>query len=153
MAMERKEGHFTFRTAAVCFFVSAIFELLAVGTPSPLFGELRGGAVSAIYHLAYVVLFVALGAGLWGARPWGYTLVFVVTALYTLDKLQLLLSDTAVNAVVAQMYAEIEVSMPGIGTAQVSQAFTLLLVFFVLGWWGFALYTRWRRDYFGRGGM
>ena len=153
MAMERKKGYFTFRTAAVCFFVSGIFELLAVSTPSPLFGELRGGAVTVVYHLVFTVLFVALGVGLWGARPWGYTLVFVVTALYTLDKLQLLLSDTAVNAVVAQLHAVLEVSMPGIGTAQVSQAFTLLLVLFVLGWWGFALYTRWRRDYFGRSGM
>ena len=105
----------------------------------------------------YAALFVALGAGLWGARPWGYTLVFVVTALYTLDKLQLLLSDTAMNAVVAQMYAEIEVSMPGIEkaieAAPVLQAIKLLLVLFVAGWWGFALYTRWRRDYFGRSGM
>ncbi len=153
MATERKKGHFTFRTAAVCFFISAIFELLAVGTPAPLFGELRGGAVTAVYHLVFTALFVALGVGLWGARPWGYTLVFAATALYTLDKLQLLLSDTAMNAVVAQLHAALEVSMPGIGTAQVSQALTLLLVFFVLGWWGFALYTRWRRDYFGRSGM
>lgn len=157
MATERKKGHFTFRTAAVCFFISAIFELLAVGTPSPLFGELRGGTVTAVYHLVFAALFVALGVGLWGARPWGYTLVFVATALYTLDKLQLLLSDAAMNAVVAQMYAEIEVSMPGIEkaieTAPVLQAIKLLLVLFVAGWWGFALYTRWRRDYFRRGGM
>lgn len=157
MATERKKGHFTFRTAAVCFFISAIFELLAVGTPVPLFGELRGGAVTLVYHLVYVALFVALGTGLWGARPWGYTLVFAATALYTLDKLQLLLSDTAMNAVIAQMYAEIEVSMPGIEKtiemAPVLQAIKLLLVLFVAGWWGFALYTRWRRDYFGRSGM
>lgn len=148
MAMERKKGHFTFRTAAVFFFVSAVFELLAVGTPVPFFGELRGGAVTLVYHLVYAALFVALGAGLWGARPWGYTLVFAVTALYTLDRLQLLLSDAAMNAVVVQMQAEIGAAMPGIEMAPVSQALVLLLVLFVAGWWGFALYARWRRDYF-----
>lgn len=148
MAMERKKGHFTFRTAAVFFFVSAVFELLAVGTPVPLFGELRGGAITLVYHLVYAALFVALGAGLWGARPWGYTLVFAATALYTLDRLQLLLSDAAMNAVVAQMQAEIGAAMPGIEMAPVSQALVLLLVLFVAGWWGFALYARWRQDYF-----
>ena len=148
MATERKKGHFTFRTAAVFFFVTAVFELLGVGTPVPFFGELRGGAVTLVYHLVYAALFVALGAGLWGARPWGYTLVFAATTLYTLDRLQLLLSDAAMYAVVAQMHAEIGALMPGIEMALVSQALVLLLVLFVAGWWGFALYTRWRRDYF-----
>lgn len=148
MATQRKKGHFTFRTAAVFFFVTAVFELLGVGTPVPLFGELRGGAVTLVYHLMYAALFVALGASLWGARPWGYPLVFAATALYTLDRLQLLLSDAAMNAVVAQMHAEIGAAMPGIEMAPVSQAMVLLLVLFVAGWWGFALYTRWRRDYF-----
>lgn len=152
MTTERKKGHFTFRTAAVFFFISAVSELLTLGTPVPLFGGLREGAGAAAYHLVYAALFVALGTGLWGAKARGYMLVFVTAALYTLDKLQLLLSDAAMDAVVTQMHAALEASMPGIEMALVSQTLLLMLALFVLGWWGFALYAWWRRDYFRNSG-
>jgi len=53
--------------------------------------------IAATYHLIYVVLFFWLGFGLYRARPWAYTLVFVTTALYTLDRLVYVLDRKALE--------------------------------------------------------
>ncbi|MDH3513781.1 MAG: hypothetical protein OEM83_02800 [Gammaproteobacteria bacterium] len=151
METGRTKGQFTFRTAAVFFFISALFELLAAGTPVPLFGAIREGAGAMAYHLVYAVLFVALGLGLWAAKSWGLALIVAGVALYTLDRVQLLLSKPAMDAVITQLQEQLQASMPGIEKAMVAQAFVLLIVLFVLGWWGFALYAWWRREYFQGG--
>ena len=150
MEPDRKKGHFTFRTTALLLMVSAAFELLSLTAEEPLFGEIRSGIGVGIYHLAYAVLFTALGVGLWRARKWGYTLVFVTTAVYTLDKLQFILSRQAMeNFIVQQMsgYEEVLQSQ-GFDSALFMQAIVLTNIIIVLCWWGFALYTYWRRDYF-----
>lgn len=150
MTTERKKGHFTFRTAGVLLMVSAALELLTITSEVPLFGEIRGGISAGIYHIVYVALFLALGMGLWSARKWGYTLVFVTTAIYTLDKLQLVLGHQALEAYVRTQMSGIESQLqsPGIDETLIMQAIMLMAIVVVLCWWGFALYTWWRRDYF-----
>ena len=146
----RKKGHFTFRTTAVLLMVSAAFELLSLTAEEPLFGEIRSGISVGIYHLAYAVLFTALGVGLWRARKWGYNLVFVTTALYSLDKLQFVLNQQVLEGFIKQQmsgYEEVFQSQ-GIDSALLMQAIVLTNIIIVLCWWGFALYTYWRRDYF-----
>ncbi|HEY5683312.1 MAG TPA: hypothetical protein VIR61_06520 [Sulfuricaulis sp.] len=152
MASERKKGHFTFRTCAVLFMVSAVLELLSITSEAPLFGAIHGGISAGIYHLIYVVLFLALGIGLWGATKWGYALVFVTTALYTLDKVQLVLNQDALKDFVKLQMAGFEspLSMQGINEALILQAVAMMAAIVILCWWGFALYTYWRRDYFRR---
>ena len=146
----RKKGHFTFRTTAVLLMVSAAFELLSLTAEAPLFGEIRSGIGVGIYHLAYAVLFTALGVGLWRARKWGYTLVFVTTAVYTLDKLQFILSRQAMENFIVQQMSGYEEALrsQGVDSALIMQAIVLTNIIIVLCWWGFALYTYWRRDYF-----
>src|SRR3989344_8946565 len=95
-----KKGRFTFRASAVLFVLSAAFELLSLTAEVPLFGAIRGGMGVGIYQGVYAALFLALGIGLWSGKHWGYPLVLVATALYTLDKLQLLLSQQALSAFV-----------------------------------------------------
>jgi hypothetical protein len=150
MTTERKKGHFTFRTAAVLLIASAVLELLSVTSEVPLFDEVRGGIEAVIYHLVYAGLFLVLGVGLWRARKWGYTLVFVTTAIYTLDKLQLVLGRQALDTFIKAQFAgyESQLQSQGIDTALIMQAVVLMAVVVVLCWWGFALYTWWRRDYF-----
>jgi len=150
MEPDRKKGHFTFRTTAVLLMVSAAFELLSLTAEAPLFGEIRSGIGVGIYHLAYVALFMALGVGLWRARKWGYTLVFVTTAVYTLDKLQFILSRQAMENFIAQQMSGYEEALQsqGVDSALIMQAIVLTNIIIVLCWWGFALYTYWRRDYF-----
>jgi len=146
----RKKGHFTFRTTAVLLMVSAAFELLSLTTEEPLFGEIRSGISVGIYHLMYAVLFAALGVGLWRARKWGYTLVFVTATLYTLDKLQFILSRQAMENFIVQQMSGYEEALrsQGVDSALIMQAIVLTNIIIVLCWWGFALYTYWRRDYF-----
>lgn len=146
----RKKGHFTFRTTAVLLMVSAAFELLSITDEIPLFGEIRDGITAGIYHIAYVVLFLALGIGLWGAKKWAYTLVFVSTVLYTLDALQFLLGQQAIGAYITKQISGYESVIQSLGLN--ADLLTLLFVFtnilVALCWWGFALYTYWRRNYF-----
>lgn len=150
MTTERKKGHFTFRTAGVLLMASAALELFTVTSEVPLFGEIRGGIGAGIYHVVYAALFLALGMGLWSARKWGYALVFVTTAIYTLDKLQLVMGHQALGAYVrAQMTGlESQLQSQGIDETLIMQAIVLMAIVVVLCWWGFALYTWWRRDYF-----
>lgn len=145
-----KKGHFTFRTAAVLIMVSAAFELLSLTAEEPLFGEIRSGIGVGIYHLAYAVLFTALGVGLWRARKWGYTLVFVTTALYTLDKLQFVMNQQVLEGFIKQQMSGYEdvFQSQGIDSTLFMQTIVLTNIIIVLCWWGFALYTYWRRNYF-----
>lgn len=150
MELHGKKGHFTFRATAVLLIASAVFELFSITAEEPLFGEIRSGLSVGIYHVFYAVLFAALGAGLWNAKKWGYTLVFVTTAVYTLDKLQFILNRQAMENFIAQQmsgYEEILQSQ-GFDSALFMQAIVLTSIVIVLCWWGFALYTYWRRDYF-----
>ncbi|MCR4301993.1 MAG: hypothetical protein NUV51_10315 [Sulfuricaulis sp.] len=154
MASERKKGHFTFRTCAVLFMASAALELLSITSEVPLFGVIRGGISAGIYHAVYTALFLGLGIGLWSAAKWGYTLVFVTTAIYTLDKVQLVLSQEALKDFVKVQVAGLEsqLQMQGITVGLILQAIVLMAVVVILCWWGFALYTYWRRDYFRKNG-
>lgn len=150
MTTDRKKGHFTFRMAGVLLMASTVLEVFSVTSEVPLFGEVRGGIAAGIYHLVYAGLFLALGMGLWGAKKWGYTLVFVTTAVYTLDKLQLMLGRQALDTFIKAQFAvyESQLQSQGIDSVLIMQAVMLMAVVVVLCWWGFALYTWWRRDYF-----
>lgn len=154
MPVDGKKGQFTFRTTAVLFLLSAVFELLSISSETLLFGEIRGGAVASIYHLVYVALFTALGVGLWSGKKWGYALVFGTTTIYTLDNLQFLLSRQTYETFLANQMAGYESALQsqGIDLALIMQTIVLVNVIVILCWWGFALYTYWRRDYFKSSG-
>lgn len=153
MEVQRKKGFYTFRITAVLILISAVFELFAVTSEAPLFGAVRGGMVVAVYHLVYVALFTALGLGLWQGRTWGYTLVFVTAGVYTLDKAQLVLARNALEEYLRGMMAGLDPALvaAGMDVALMAQAVALMSVVAVLGWWGFALYAYWRREYFQPG--
>jgi hypothetical protein len=130
--------------------LSAVFELLSVTSEVPLFGAIRNGLSADIYHIVYVLLFLALGVGLWSAKKWGYMLVFITTALYTLDKLQFMLSRQVVEAFIATQMGgyESELQAQGINAGLIMEALVLMSIVVILCWWGFAWYTYVRRDYF-----
>lgn len=150
MTADGKKGRFTFRTAAVLFILSALFEILSISSETLLFGAIQDGVIAGVYHLVYVVLFMALGVGLWNGKSWGYPLVFTATAVYTLDKLQFVLSRDALEALIANQLAGYESALQaqGMDVTLIMQAVILTSVVVVLFWWGFALYTYLRRDYF-----
>ena len=142
------KGRLTFRIAAVLFIISAIFELIAVTSGAPLFGAIRGGLVAIIYHLLYTALFFGLGIGLWQAKPWGLKLVFIATLLYTIDKAQYILyRESMLAGLMAQLGGSQELWQM-VDKDMLLQGITILTLFFIAGWWGFAIYTYYRKDYF-----
>lgn len=142
------KGRLTFRIAAVLFIVSAVFELITVTSGAPLFGAMRGGLVAIVYHLIYVGLYLYLGIGLWQAKPWGYKLVFLTTFIYTLDKAQYLLyRESMLAGLMGQLGGSKEL-WEMVDKQMVLQAITIVTLLIVAGWWGFAIYTYYRRDFF-----
>lgn len=161
MPLDGKNGQFTFRITAVFFVLSAVLELLSIGSKTLLFGEMRGGAAAGIYYLAYVALFTALGISLWSGKKWGYALVFVNIIICTLDDLQYLLSRQTYETFLANQMADyggvlqsyginLQLIMQsyGIDLALIMQVIVLGDVVIILFWWSFALYTYRRRGYF-----
>lgn len=148
MTTVRHKGHFTFRTAAVLFLLSALLELAGLAMPVPLFGELHTGVVATVYHLVYAVLFVVLGAGLWTGKRWGYYAIFAGSALYTLDKLQFLASGKATEDFLRAQFHGQEELLRAVGPDMVMTSLTLVTLSFVVGWWVFAGYAYFRRIYF-----
>ena len=146
-----KKGRITFRTAAVLFGLSALLEILSITSKVALWGALRGGVVAVIWHLLYFSLFLGLGVGLWRAKPWGYKLVFVATLFYTLDKVSSLFYREFMKAWLMQQLSRYEDIWQLIDIGFVLQMVTLIMLVFVACWWGFAVYTYLRRDYFGLG--
>ena len=145
---KRVRGEITFRIAAVLFIISACFELIGVTASAPLFGEMQGGTAAVVYHLIYAGLYMAIGIGIWKATPWGYKLIFITSGIYTLDKTQYLLNrDTMMTSVMRQLAGAREI-LRMVDKNMLMDAITITTVLFVLGWWGFALYTYLRRDYF-----
>lgn len=148
MATTPSKGRFTFRTAAVLFALSALFELVGVTQPVPLFGAFRGGNVALAYHLIYALLFLILAVGLWSAKPWGYQTLFIGGVLYSLDKLQFLMIGNMTREFVNMIFRGQEQLLQSVGTDMVMLSLTLVVISFVLGWWGFAYYAYLRRAYF-----
>ncbi len=144
----RRKGRITFRTAAVFFALSALAELAGVTVVVPLFGEFRGGLTAVVYHLIYILLFLVLTVGLWTARPWGYHAIFIGGLLYTLDKLQFLMSGDVMQQFIDAIFYGQEQLLKSVGPDTVMLSLTLVVLTFVLGWWGFAYYAYLRRSYF-----
>lgn len=148
----KKKGTITFRTAAVLFALSALFEFISLGTEVPLFGAIYGGLVAMAYHLVYAALYVGLGVGLWSAQRWAYPTVFAATAVYTLDRLQTMFVSR--DAIVERLMQELAGSpemLQLVNRESMLQMVLLVSAAFIASWWGFAWYTHLRRDYFKPG--
>ena len=144
----RIKGKFTFQTTGVLFVLSALLELFSITSRIPLFGNVQGGIVAATYHLIYVVLFISLGFGLYRARSWAYTLVFVATGLYTLDRLVYVLDRKALEIYLVTLLDKYGVTIGIPETEFILKVILLATVLIVACWWGFAGYTYLRREYF-----
>ena len=144
----RIKGKFTFQTAGVLFILSALLELFSINSRVPLFGNIQGGMIAATYHLIYVVLFIWLGFGLYRARSWAYTLVFVVTGLYTVDRLIYVLDRKALENYLVTLLGKYGVTIGIPETGFILKVILLATFLMVACWWGFAGYTYLRREYF-----
>lgn len=139
---------FTIRTAAAFFLLSMFIEAFSLTSKIPLAGALRGGAVAVSYHLLYMGLFLAMGIGLWTARPWGYKVMLGGTIFYTLDKVVYMLDLKARQADLAQQLQGLGdfFDMQDQGSLTMWGNLTTLLL--IACWWIFMLYLYRNRSYF-----
>ena len=74
----------------------------------------------------------------------------MTAALYTLDKQLFVMNQQVMEDFIKQQMSGYEavLQLQGVNSALFMQAIVLTNIIVVLCWWGFALYTYWRRDYF-----
>jgi hypothetical protein len=142
------KGRATIRTAAMLFLASAVFEIMDFNSAVALFGGVRAGAAAVFYHFMFSALYVLSGIGMWTAKPWGYAAFMATTAIYTIDKIQLMLFPQAFYDYILQQLTVTREIVGMIPKEQLIQYFMIAYVVLLLCWWGFALYIHMRRQYF-----
>ena len=145
------KGRTTIRTAAVFFLVSAVLELLDFDSAVALFGGVRAGVAAVMYHLVIAALYLLSGIGLWTAKPWGYRAFMATAAIYTIDKVQLMLFPQAFYDYILQQLTVTRDLVGMLPKEQLLQYFMIAYGCLLLCWWGFALYIHIRRGYFHPG--
>lgn len=145
---QKVKGRETIRTAAVLFLASAVFEIMEFNSAAALFGGVRTGAVSVVYHFVFAALYVLSGIGMWTAKPWGYWAFMTTTVIYTIDKIQLILFPQAFYDYILQQLTVTREIAGMIPKEQLTQYFMIAYIALLLCWWGFALYIHMRRQYF-----
>jgi hypothetical protein len=145
---QKVKGRATIRTAAVLFLVSAVFEIMDFNSAAVLFGGVRVGAIAVIYHLVFAAFNIFSGIGMWTAKPCGYWAFMTTTAIYTIDKVQLILFRDAFYDYILQQLTVTRDVVGMIPKEQLIQYFMIAYLVLLLCWWGFAFYTHTRRQYF-----
>jgi hypothetical protein len=142
------KGRATIRTAAVLLLASAVFEIMDYNSAVALFGGVRAGAAAVIYHFVFTAFYILSGIGLWTAKSWGYLAFMATTAVYTIDKVQLMLFPQAFYDYILQQLTVAREIVGMIPKDQLLFYFMIAYIILLLGWWGFALYIHMRRHYF-----
>lgn len=143
------KGRFTFRFAAACFALSAVFELVNLQDATILFGHILGTVPTAAYHVIYAALFAWLAVGLWKGTRSGYYALLVTTIFYTVDRLQAVIMSNALVDFLRQQVAEYPQVSLMVSVDDLAQIITMTTLAILVCWWGFVAYAYCRRDYFG----
>lgn len=142
-----RKGTLTIALTGWCFIFAAMFQLISRSSDVVIFEAVQTGAVAMAYHLFYAGLYSACGVGLIVRRTWGYYVVMLTTAVYSLENLIFLL-DTKTRT----LYIEQD-----LGGAQLQSLFgkdfldsTVIWPTWIslISWWGFVVYLYFRRSSF-----
>jgi len=155
---KRPAGVFTIRLAGAFLLASAAFEVTSIASPVPLAGAMRSGAAAVVFHLATILLFAAMGAGLLAMRRWGLWTFLAGTAAYTVERLAFAMSDATLRAYVQTETAGLSdlAGMEGIqGLGDLAdlgglamQTTRWMTLGMLAGWWGLAAFVWIRRRLF-----
>ena len=156
----KKPGELTFKITAVLLGLSGLFEITSLTARTPLFGHLVTMPTILVYHLFYIVLFIAVGIGVWRARTWGYYLLQFTCVVYTLDRLQAALFPEAIREYLLSELAAAKLQLAGLPVDlsmleqpelidQITWSLQVISLTIAVCWAGFAVWTYWRRAYFG----
>lgn len=140
-----RKPNFTIRTAAAFFIFSAFMEALSLNGKIPLLGAVRGGGVAIGYHLIYAGLFLAMGIGLWLARPWGLRVMLGGTIFYSLDRVLYVFDRHSMNEYFSSQFQGLG-EMVDLGNF--IQLVSVAYLVSIICWWGFMIYLYFRRGEF-----
>jgi hypothetical protein len=132
----------TISSSGVLLLASGVWSLLSVTSPVPMFGGLTGAA-ALLYNAVVATTLFAMGFALVRRAPWAMRAVWAASFVYTVDKLALLLDESAQHASLGELEAA-----AGPLSALVQETARLVSFLGLLGWWGFVLYLYLKRDYF-----
>ena len=141
-----KAFKFTMLTSGWLLVLSGAFSLLTCTSPVPLFGAMRGGIVAVIYNVAFGVSLAAMGYALARRKLWALKATAFATAIYTADKLIMILDSRARTALdqSPQLFDSLDPGMVGM----VDQIMVKISIAFLAGWWGLVIYILINRNYF-----
>lgn len=156
----KNPGDLTFKITAVLLGLSGLFEITSLTARTPLFGHVVAMPSILVYHLFYIVIFIAVGIGVWLARTWGYYLLQFTCVVYTLDRLQAAMFPEAIREYLMSELAAAKVQLAGlpVDLSVLEQPDLIDQIIWILQvtsltiaacWAGFAVWTYWRRAYFG----
>ena len=155
----RLTGRFTLQSTGILFLLSGLYELASLTSPVWLFGGMRSGAAAAAYHGFYLLVFTAMGVGLWTLRRWGRFALYAGTALYSADKLLWLSDPSGQEASARDLFRKIldnpllrGMDVSGvIDPGQIRDMTLITSLLFLLSWWGFAFYVHFQKGLFQDG--
>ena len=138
------KGTFTIVSSGWLLIASGAWSLATLTSPVALFGAMRGGVIAILYNAAFAVAFGAMGFALVARKRWALAATWATSALYTLDKLEVLLDVAARRSAVGDA--------DGLGSldAITNQVSLIASLVFLLCWWAFVAYLYTRRRYFDR---
>ncbi len=137
------KGNATIVSTGWLLMLSGAWALGTLTTPVALFGTMRGGAVAIVYNGLFAALFGGMGYALVRRAPWALAITLATSLLYTFDKLELMLDESARTAALGVLGGGLGEFGPAL-----DQGILLLSSLFLIFWWAFAAYLYFKRDYF-----
>lgn len=122
-----------------------ISELLSPRDPIALFGAMRVGPAALLYHFLFGVVSVACGLGLTVRSLWSERIFWLLTGLFTADRLMFLADAGARAAYVRdELHGDLLQSM--LSADDVNSTLLTLSAVSLASWWLFVVYLWTRRE-------
>jgi len=139
--------NFTLVSSGWLLILSGVWSLATVTSSVPLFGAMRGGVVAVLYNALMGGAFLAMGVALTRFEPWTLKATAAATAVYSLDKLMLMLDAQGRHAAMAESTELLKLLGPGVET-MVDSVTVMMAGLFLCAWWGFAAFVYLKRGLF-----
>jgi len=113
-----------------------------------MFGRLLTGFPAIFYHIVYAGLFAAIGYTLWTKKRTAVIITLAGTVMYTVEKLLLVTSRATMDIYLSRLTAY-SPNLEMIADPQLlRQAYAMMNIMFIMGWWGFMVYIYMQKEYF-----
>ena len=150
-ATQQKKPGINIMLPGVLFIISAAFEFASILSPVYQFGAQQSGFFSFAQHLMYTALYLIMGIGLVKLKTWGPMSVYISTAIYCLDRVLYIYTNTImfeVNKFISLLPIEPEFIFLLYPPELIRQVVGGVYLVVIACWLGFAGYIFWKRNDF-----